>query len=53
MEKLQQAQSEEAQCAILERLGQNLPVSNRTIRGGKFEIRNIYLFKKVLEVSFV
>ncbi|KAG8040374.1 hypothetical protein G9C98_000945 [Cotesia typhae] len=36
VEKLQQAQSEEAQCAILERLGQNLPVSNRTIRGEAF-----------------
>lgn len=35
VEKLQQAQSEEAQCAILERIGQNLPVTNRTIRGGK------------------
>ncbi|XP_057323117.1 palmitoyltransferase ZDHHC15B-like isoform X1 [Microplitis mediator] len=33
VEKLQQAQSEEAQCAILERIGQNLPVTNRTIRG--------------------
>ncbi|XP_015114303.1 palmitoyltransferase ZDHHC15B isoform X2 [Diachasma alloeum] len=33
MEKLQQAQSEEAQSAILERLAQDLPVTNRTVRG--------------------
>ncbi|KAK0088196.1 hypothetical protein PV325_012863 [Microctonus aethiopoides] len=33
MEKLQQAQSDEAQAAILEILAQNLPITNRTIRG--------------------
>lgn len=35
MEKLQQAQSDEAQAAILEILAQNLPITNRTIRGGE------------------
>lgn len=40
MEKLQQAQSEEQHIAILETLAQDLPVNNRTIRGGK---NNIFL----------
>lgn len=35
MEKLQQAPTEEAQIAILETLAQDLPITNRTVRGGK------------------
>jgi len=35
MEKLQQAETEEVQRQILERFAQDLPVTNRTIKGGK------------------
>lgn len=34
MEKLQQAETEETQRQILERFAQDLPVTNRTIKGG-------------------
>lgn len=35
MEKLQQAESEEAQRQILEQFAQDLPITNRTIKGGE------------------
>lgn len=41
MEKLQQAETEEAQRQILERFAQDLPVTNRTIKGG-----NNFIYKK-------
>lgn len=34
MEKLQQAETEETQRQLLERFAQDLPVTNRTIKGG-------------------
>lgn len=40
MEKLQQAETEEAQRQILERFAQDLPVTNRTIKGGSDHIHN-------------
>lgn len=35
MEKLQQAETEETVRQLLERFAQDLPVTNRTIKGGK------------------
>lgn len=35
IERLQQAPNEDTQLGILERLAQDLPVTNRTVRGGK------------------
>lgn len=37
MEKLQQAESEEAQRQILEQFAQDLPITNRTIKGGRYQ----------------
>jgi palmitoyltransferase len=36
LEKLEQAESEEAQRQILERFAQDLPITNRTVTGGKY-----------------
>jgi len=38
MEKLQQAETEEIQRQILERFAQDLPVTNRTVKGGKISL---------------
>jgi len=35
LEKLEQAESEEAQRLILERFAQDLPITNRTVTGGE------------------
>jgi hypothetical protein len=35
MEKLHQAESEESHRQVLERFAQDLPITNRTIKGGK------------------
>jgi len=41
MEKLRQAETEEVQRQILERFSQDLPVTNRTIKGG-----NLFVAKR-------
>lgn len=47
MEKLQQAETEETQRQILERFAQDLPVTNRTIKGGNY--LNYKSHKKLLK----
>lgn len=36
LERLEQAESEEAQRQILERFAQDLPITNRTVTGGEY-----------------